>query len=159
MTALVVGLGNVYRRDDGVGRVVAERLRGRAPPAVEVVQASGEATALMERWRGRHRVYLIDAVRSAAAGGTVHRIEAHRDALPGGLFQGSSHAFGLVQAVELGRTLHELPRQLVVYGVEGVDYAAGTGLSTVVEAAAERLVERLLAELTRETNRCTNSRC
>lgn len=157
MTTLVLGLGNRYRRDDGVGLVVAERLRARVPPAVEVAAVSGEATTLMSRWQGYQRVYLVDAVRSAAAAGTLHRIEAHRAALPGALFQSSSHAFGLVQAVELGRVLGELPAELVIYGVEGQDFAAGTGLSPGVGAAAERLVERLLVEL--EVDACTNSPC
>ncbi len=159
MTTLVLGLGNAYRRDDSVGLAIVERLRARLPAPVEVVRSSGEATDLMSRWEGRDAVYVVDAARSDATAGTLHRIEAHREPLPSALFQGSSHAFGLVQAVELSRVLGDLPVRLVIYAVEGADFATGTGMSPAVAAAADQVVERLLVELSAETNPCTNFPC
>ena len=47
----------------------------------------------------------------------------------------STHAVGLAEAIELARTLGRLPARLVVYGIEGERFEAGTGLTPAVSAA------------------------
>ena len=49
---LVIGLGNDYRHDDAVGRVVARRLKAIEGDDVRVVEESGEGAALIEAWKG-----------------------------------------------------------------------------------------------------------
>ena len=65
---LVIGLGNDYRHDDAVGRVVARRLKAIEGDDVRVVEESGEGAALIEAWKGADFVILIDAVHSGGAG-------------------------------------------------------------------------------------------
>ena len=40
--ALVIGIGNLLRGDDGVGRFVAQRLAGRNIPGVRVLEHEGK---------------------------------------------------------------------------------------------------------------------
>jgi hydrogenase maturation protease len=63
------------------------------------------------------------------------------------VFHGSTHAFGVGEAIELARALGRLPRRVLVYGVEGREFAAGEGLSPAVAAAVEPLVAELLEEV------------
>ena len=145
--ALIIGLGNEYRRDDAVGLVVARRLKEAAPEPVRVLEESGEAAALMESWRDADTVILIDAVHSGAKPGTLHRLDAHAGPIAKKFFRFSTHAFGVAEAVELARALGRLPPRLIVYGVEGKSFEAGVGLSPEVEAATQEVVERVLGEL------------
>lgn len=145
MPTLVIGIGNAFRRDDGAGVVLAGRLAALAPAGLDVVAHHGEGAELMELWRGRDRVVVVDAVASGAEPGTIHRFAAEREDLPAGLFCFSSHAFGLAQAVAMSRALGTLPSQLAVIGIEGADFGMGEGLSPAVAAAAEAV----LAELSR----------
>ena len=92
-------------------------------------------------------VILCDAVRSGAAPGTIHRLEAHRQPIPAGFFRYSTHAFSVAEAVELARALGQLPPHLVLYGVEGATFTAGVGLSPVVAQAAQAVVRQVLAEV------------
>ncbi len=143
---MVIGVGNPYRRDDGVGLVVARRLRELAERALVVAEASGEGASLLETFEGASWVILIDAVASGAAPGTVVRLDAAAQPLPKQFFRYSTHAFGVAEAVELARALGCLPARLVIFGVEGAEYAAGEGLSSEVERAAERVVGLILGE-------------
>lgn len=145
--ARVIGIGNDYRRDDAAGRSVARRLKTWAPPGAEILEETGEGTALLEAWRGAEDVFLIDAVQSGAPPGTLHRIDVSTEPLPASLFRHSTHAFGIAEAVELARVLHQLPPRLIIYGIEGERFDTGVGLSPAVEKAVAEVVARLREEI------------
>lgn len=150
-SALVIGAGNPLRHDDGVGPVVVQLLTDVAPPGVEVVEDSGEATDLINRWTGRDHVVLVDAVSSGAPAGTVHRLALGgpegRWELPdagGGI---STHGLGLADAIELGQLLGRLPTALTIFGVEVADVSLGRGLTDAVAAALPGLLSSIVAEV------------
>lgn len=145
--ALVIGLGNEWRGDDGVGPWVVSALRAAALPQVATIPAAADGLALLDAWRDADRVYVIDALRGGGAPGTVARVDALHETLPTAPGY-SSHAFGLAEAIELGRTLGTLPRQLIVIAIEGCEFAMGAPLSPAVAAAAQRVLAQLRAELT-----------
>ncbi len=112
-----------------------------------VIEHTGDGAALMELWKDADSVVVIDAVLSGAAPGTVSRFDAALRPLPASMFRDSTHAFGLAEAVELSRALKQLPRRLIVYGVEAKNFEAGTNLSPAIEFALPTVVERVLQEL------------
>jgi hydrogenase maturation protease len=135
-----IGVGNLYRRDDGVGLYVAQRLRLENVPGVCVIEHSGEGTSLMEALADVESVILVDAVCSGAAPGTIHAFDPNAERLPVNTFSGSSHAFGVAEAVELARSLGRLPGCCRIYGIEAACVSMGIGLTPVVERGARRLV-------------------
>ena len=147
MQTLIIGIGNRYRRDDGAGPAVLDRLRDLKPAGVELVERSGEGAELIDSWRGARSVIVVDAVSSGAEPGTVHRLDASREAIPARFFHYSTHAFSLAEAVETARTLGELPRRLIIFGIEGADFGAGEEFSDPVTAALAEVVERIRTEL------------
>jgi hydrogenase maturation protease len=157
----VIGVGNEYRRDDGVGLAVAARLRGRVPPGVDVVGCEQEPSRLIEAWQGATAAFVVDAAGSGTEPGTLHRFDASEGAIPQRIFRSSTHAFGVGEAIELARALGKLPSRVVVYGVEGGEFAAGEGLTASVEAAVEPVAKAVLHDLERlmrEEKPCTNER-
>lgn len=143
---LVVGIGNRDRRDDGLGLAVIDALRGRTHDGAEVVAHSGEAASLMDLWSGRDTI-VVDAMNSGAAPGTIRRVDVLDEELPADVLQScSTHAFGLAQAVELGRAMQTLPPRLVVLAVEGEDFSYGEGLSESVREAVDEVVEAVIEE-------------
>ncbi|MBF0166527.1 MAG: hydrogenase maturation protease [Alphaproteobacteria bacterium] len=145
---LVVGIGNEFRRDDGVGLILAERLKARQIPALDVVLHHGEGTGLMALWQGRSLAVVIDAVSSGKPAGSLHVIDAVRDSVPPDLILFSSHAFGLAEAVEMARNLDQLPKQLWIVGVEGQDFKHGQELSRDVASALDLALETVLTLIT-----------
>jgi len=142
----IIGVGNEYRRDDGVGIAVARRLRERFPAGVTILEESGEGAALIQAWEGAAWVMLVDAVRSGAPPGTIQRLDARTAPVPAGFFHYSTHAFSVAEAVELARSLERLPPKLIVYGIEGENFDAGVGLSSAVRQAVETVAEQAAEE-------------
>ena len=141
---LVIGVGNPYRHDDGVGIVVAQRLRELGVDA-DVAEESGEPVGLVQRWLGRSNVTLVDAVSAGAAPGTVYRLDCTAGEWAGAPPAGavSTHGLGLAEAVELGRALEQLPEHLVLVAVEALDVSEGVGLSPPVALAVEAVVSEV----------------
>lgn len=146
--ALAIGLGNASRRDDAAGLEVARRIRALSPTGlIDVREHEGEMLGLLDVWEGAQAVVLIDAVRSGAPPGTIHRLEASSAAIPTSLRGGAStHAVGLAEAIELARALGRLPDRLVIFGVEGGSFDHGRGLSPEVQAVVGPLAEAVVRE-------------
>ncbi|WP_416959506.1 hydrogenase maturation protease [Streptomyces sp. Agncl-13] len=150
----VIGVGNEFRRDDGVGWAVVERLRKRAearPHPLDTVWATcdGDPGRLIALWESAALAVVVDAAHAhPGTPGRVHRLELDAQRLDGPRTT-SSHGLGLGEAVELARVLELLPGRLVVYAVEGADGSFGTGLSPAVAAAVDPLVTAVEDELTR----------
>lgn len=137
---LYIGIGNALRRDDGVGPWLADRLRRHGLRARAWVTDGG---GLIDLFDTEANMVLIDAARSGAPPGTIHRFDATRQEMPRKLFHNSSHEFGLAEAVEVGRRLGQLPRLLQVIGIEGEDFGPGEGLSPAVHQVAQKLAATL----------------
>jgi hydrogenase maturation protease len=147
---LVIGVGNRLRGDDGASWEVVRRLRERPTQAgIQVREQLYEPTDLLEAWRGRDAVVLVDTMRSGEPPGTIRRFDVSREPLPArSRGSASTHAFGLHEAIELGRALDRLPRRVVVFGVEGREFEPGVALSGEVGAAIAPLASAVLAEAT-----------
>ncbi len=139
MNTLVIGVGNDYRGDDAVGLIAARRLRELHLPHVKVIESDGEFTRLMECWREAESVIVIDAVQSDARLGTIYRFDVNEQNLSANLFQCSTHAFGVVEAIAMSKALGRLPKRFVVFGVEARSFAMGASLSVEIANAFEEL--------------------
>ena len=146
LKAVVIGIGNPFRRDDGIGPEVATQIQGQRLPGVRVVISDGEPAGLLEAWEGADLAVVVDAIqRLPASPGRIHRLTASQ--LETGCTAASSHGLGVPDAVRLGRALERLPRQMVILAVEGADTGPGTGLSGAVAAAVPRAAAAVMAEL------------
>jgi len=154
---VVVGVGNEYRRDDGVGPAVVARLRGLQPDDpdlahVTLALSDGEPSRMIDLWTGAELAVVVDAVRGngATAG---QRYELTVEAVTGAVHRAaSSHAIDLGETIELARALGRLPGRLVVLAVAGHDFGFGTGLSDDVASTVEPIVQRV-RETVREHGR------
>jgi hydrogenase maturation protease len=139
----VICVGNRFRRDDGAGLEAAARLRPVLTSDTRLVVCEGNVVALLDDWREAQDVVIIDATSSGRAPGTIQTFDPHTGPLPATFSRSSTHAFDVAQALELARALGRLPPRVIVYGIEGVDFAPGEGLSSCVDAAVSDVVSRL----------------
>jgi hydrogenase maturation protease len=132
---MVIGVGNPWRGDDRAGLEVARRVGG--------IEHEGDCTRLVDAWAGEADVVVVDAAAPGRAPGAVHRFDAVAGPLPAATLRSSTHAFGVADAVELGRALGRLPRVLRVYAIEGREFALGAPMSPEVERAVAELARQL----------------
>lgn len=147
MSLLVIGLGNEFRGDDIAGLLVVRSLKLLfADRQMDFYEHSGEASFLMSLWSENSVVFLVDAVFSQDAVGTIHRFDLQQQTLATELFY-STHAFNLAEAIELARILNQLPKQIIFYGITGNNFQIGTKLSQELLKAIDKLVEQMFKEI------------
>ncbi len=149
---VLIGVGNPYRQDDGIGPALAAAIAALDPPGVNVLACDGEPSRLLDAWTGAELAVVVDATRHGDGGtpGRIRRFTEDRLADADSSGSASTHGLGLADAVELGRALAQLPERLVVFAVEAQDIGYGNQLSPPVAAALGELTRRVLAELTAE---------
>ena len=147
---VVIGVGNQYQRDDGIGPAVVQRLRERGAMGATLAESDGEAAALIALWDSRRLAILVDAIRADPPHpGRVHRLVVPRPAVdhPGAA---SSHGMELGDAVARARMLHRLPGRMLVLAIEAADTGFGVGLTPAVSRAVDRVVDEIAAEVEAE---------
>jgi hydrogenase maturation protease len=144
---LLIGIGNEYRSDDGIGLLVARKIGEKKLSSVIVKEESGEGAALMEAWKGFEDVIVVDAVSSGSKPGTIFKMNANKERVPAKFFHCSTHAFSVAEAIELARTMKTLPATILLYGIEGENFAAGTGISFAVEEAARQVIRQTMNDV------------
>ena len=146
MRQLVIGVGNSFRRDDGVGLAVADEIARLELPDVEVTTAIGEPGAILDAWCGVPRTIVIDAaVGDDATPGRIRRWTPGEETISAV----SSHALGLPATYALGQALGRIPDELIVLTVDVTEVGYGDGLTPPIAAAVPRLVARVRSEIGR----------
>ena len=135
---VVIGIGNPYRHDDGIGPALIAALRPSCPGTVTLAESDGEPTHLLDIWDRVPLAVVVDAVRCPLpAPGRIHRSGA-KSFLPG--VTGSTHGLGMPDAIRLAQVLDRVPARLVVLAVEAADLSPGVGLSPAVAASLPQLI-------------------
>ncbi len=142
LTWHVVGVGNEYRQDDGVGLWVVRQMAKLDLPNVQLTELH-DCLDLLESWQTDQSVVVVDAVVSSSLPGTLHAIDAIAASIPTPFSSFSSHTFSLADAVQLAKNLDRLPRQLWIYGIEAQKHQMGIGLSKSVQKTALSLVKTI----------------
>jgi len=144
---LVIGVGNVLLRDDGVGVHVVEALGRLAerdpaalPPGTRLLEGGTRGMDLLHRLEGATALVLVDAVDLGQAPGTVSVLRGDRIA-PAIRRARPSRGGGVEELLATARLLGLLPREVALVGIQAAEVDAGTTLSRTVSAALPAAVE------------------
>ncbi len=143
---LVLGLGNILLRDEGVGVRVVQAMQGMDLPAdVEVFDGATAGLDLLDVLADRRKVVVIDALAGETQPATILRLETQDLAPPesGGV---SLHEIGLLETLAAARLLGSAPRELVIIGVAPRSIDWGLELTPEIARLVPRIIELALAE-------------
>lgn len=135
MRGIVVGLGHDIRADDAAGPMVARLVAPHLPEGWSAVEHHGDLTALLDLCKGMDEVVVVDAVVSGAPAGTVHHLLVGEETLPDLMSAGSTHGFGLLEVVALGRTLGHVTGRVTLVGLEARQASVGAPMSIEIQAS------------------------
>ncbi|NLI34670.1 MAG: HyaD/HybD family hydrogenase maturation endopeptidase [Deltaproteobacteria bacterium] len=146
---LVLGVGNILLRDEGVGVRVVEKLQAEYDfsPNVELMDGGTLGLRLMEPISEADVLIVADAVKNGEPPGTVYRLPAEMLAKRVA-FKNSLHQLNLVETLMLTEILGNSPGVAVVIGVEPADISPwGVELTDIVQERVSEMCARVLEEV------------
>jgi len=143
---IILGVGNLILKDDGVGVHVVKEMENRElPPGVEVIDGGTATMDLLSIIHESEKIIVIDALTSGGQPGTIYRC------LPEELMDAPERPLSLHQVDLLDVLL--MARQLgghvsvVIIGVEPKEISCGMELTTEVKAAVPKVIKAIFKEL------------
>lgn len=146
---VVLGVGNILLKDEGIGvRVVEELTRlYDFPECVKVIDGGTQGLWLLPTIQEADRLIVVDAVLGGGPPGTLYRLE--KDDIPKGLrLKQSSHDNNLVEALNLCALVDRAPESVTVIGIEPKEIVHfDLQMSPEVASRIPDLVRRVIEEL------------
>lgn len=142
--AIVIGIGNTFMGDDGIGPVVARALQARMPEETEVVIGETAGMALMPYFLKGVPVLVVDALSAGAEPGAIFRFTPD----DGGILELRSntlHGCGLPYLVTTAR-LAGIEPDVTVYAVQVGDVHPDPDTLTPSVSRSVAEVVRMLEE-------------
>jgi len=138
---LVLGVGNPFRHDDGIGPAVIARLQTETSlPDVDLLDGGTDGLALMDYMQGYERVLIVDAVNMGTSPGDI-RIFSPQDAVLSVSSDAlSTHGFGLAEVVALMDKLN-MRVNLKILGIQAKDVSFGEGFSPELEGKIDDVLK------------------
>jgi len=149
LKTLILGLGNLLLRDDGVGNRAAQILENKiSNPEVTVTETNTVGLGLLDYLPGYERVIIIDAIQTREGkAGQIHQLSLQDIVTPG--YSSQTHSISLTTALELGAKLGlALPREVIIFAIEVADVTTfSEELTPEVEKAIPKVIKLVLREL------------
>jgi hydrogenase maturation protease len=146
---LILGVGNLLLKDEGIGVHVARKLMDMdLPPYVEVVEGGTSGFDLLDDIEGRGKVVVVDTVQAGQPPGTLYRL-SREDIEDRPKQRLSLHDIDMTDLLKLSDLLGvKKPAEVIIIGVEPKDMeTASMELSPEVEAQISKVIELVMKEI------------
>lgn len=145
---LILGIGNIFRKDDGIGVHLVRRILKSGidiPDNVEILDGGTAFYDLVPIMTGRERIIIIDALKVDDEPGSIYRFPAERLKSPpaGGWFPLFSIQELLYQVNLAGHHPAVEIIGIVPEDIESIEW----GLSTTVEKSVPKAIREILKAL------------
>jgi hydrogenase maturation protease len=144
---VIVGVGNILCRDEGVGIHVIEELKKyNLPSHVEIYDGGTGGLDILEVLEGSDRAIIVDAVRGGMKPGEICCIRLDElDTEDGEAKMVSTHELDFIMAKKIGEKVYDLPNDIILIGVEPESIELGTNLTPVIKDAIPLVIQYILA--------------
>jgi hydrogenase maturation protease len=143
---LVLGVGNILLRDEGIGVRVVQAMEGmELPPGVELFDGATAGFDLIDALADREKVIVIDAADGDFQPGTVLRLTPE-DLAPQRQQRASLHEIGIMETLTAARRLGVAPKEVVIIGVKPRHTGWGLELSPEIADLIPAIIELVRAE-------------
>ena len=144
---LVVGIGNILLRDEGVGvHVVRAMANVPLPDGVELLDGGTAGADLLDAISERDKLIVVDALDAEVPPGEIVRMKP--DDLAAGTSESISlHEFGIAETLMMARRLNCGSRDATIIAVKPKDIRCGMELSSEMHGWMPRIIEAVLDEI------------
>ncbi|MFA4915294.1 MAG: HyaD/HybD family hydrogenase maturation endopeptidase [Syntrophales bacterium] len=144
---LVAGIGNLLRKDEGIGvHLIHELEKFKLPAGVTLLDAGTGGISLIHLMEQASKVIFIDAAQMGKEPGIFIRFTPEEVRLVNDKFNFSFHQLGLPQVLQLAAHL-DISCKVIIFGVQPGDLGWGVKLSPPLKRALPEITMAVLREI------------
>ncbi len=151
---LVLGLGNILLKDEGIGVHVAWKLQGVSlPENVDIVDGGTAAFDALLLEPSIERLIIIDALKAGRKAGTIYRIRLNAkepeklERIFSHRVSTSLHQMDLIDALVAADRMNYAPDEIVIIGVEPEKMDCGLELTDEVQRVIPEIIDIVIKEI------------
>ena len=152
---LVLGIGNLFFKDGGVGVHIARKMMDMdLPPFVEVVDGGLRATGFIPLTEGKKKVIIITSMKAGGTPGTIYRLsEREYEEKTRGVVRPVEES-KIILDLEAAYMMRKYPDDVVFIGVEPEDIGdlepmnLDSELTPVIDGKIPEIIEAVMKEIT-----------
>ena len=149
-STLILGIGNRYRKDDGIGVIVIQKLRDDNLTNADLIDGSMDGLTLFEYLKNYNQAIVIDAAHMGVPPGEVKIFSKDEANINIKSDQLSTHGFGLAEVVQL-LSAFNIEIKMTIIGVQPLDTSFGEGLTPLIESRVE-YITGIIRDLLKQQN-------
>jgi len=146
---MVLGVGNILLKDEGVGVRVVERLKASYAfqPDIEILDGATAGLDLLPFIEGLDHLIVVDTVKTSEPPGSLFRFTP-ADINIKVPYKTSLHQIGMVEVFAIAEALGKKIGSVVIIGIQPEDMSSlGLELTPTVEARVPEVIALVLKEL------------
>ena len=146
---MVLGIGNLLCRDDGIGIRIADEMQGLDKySGIRIVDGGTDPDLMVLLDDDVNKLIIVDALRGGGCPGDIYRLDLREENIVGGRAS-SLHAIGILDSLKLMRQLGQQTPKVTVIGIEPADVSHGLQLSATLETLVPTIIRAVESEFGR----------
>lgn len=149
-TTIVIGFGNPFMGDEGIGNALVEELSKHSSslPHVQFLDLGTSGPSLIHHLSGFQKAIIIDCSFMNTEPGTLRYFRPDEVATKGGLLPHLSlHQGDVLGMIELARSLGECPEDIMIVGIEPKLVQPQDGISAQLQNNIDRYIKTITEQL------------
>ena len=143
---VVVGVGNLLLRDEGIGIHTAKALQELSLPEYVEVIDGGTSPDLIAYVKSGDKLIIIDAVKAGGEPGAIYRFTPE-DLDPQANRLLSLHELGVMDSLQMMRLGGNEPGETIIIGIEPGEINLGTELTASLQEKIPEIIQLILREI------------
>ena len=154
---VILGLGNILLKDEGIGVHIAQELGKRSlPKNIEVIDGGTSSLDILLSAKNVGKLIIIDALRGGEKPGTIYRLcpkdlpcfsasGQNKSARAGNYV--SVHQINLLEALTIAEEAGNAPQETVIIGIEPKEIGWGLGVTSGIKQKTAKIINTVLKEV------------
>lgn len=142
----IIGIGNILRKDDGIGvHVINELEKEGLPSTIQLVDGGTSTLDMLGYFLDYERIIVVDCLKAGYEPGTIYKIKAEdiknykKESL-------SIHDVQILDVVKMANMMDKFP-SVVIFGIEPKEIEFDLELSDVMKSKIPEVIKLIKKEL------------
>ena len=149
---VILGVGNLLLRDEGVGVHLIQKLKQtEIGEGVEIIDGGTSLLDFVPQAEDVSKLIIVDAIKLGGKPGTTYKICVDDSLLKGAKGMTSLHQLGVVETLAIAQKMGKLPHTVII-GIEPKEISYGLELSPEIDREMGKMVNLILEEVRDKRN-------